>query len=334
MTKKNFLFVCLLSLALGCSDDDPTHVARQNVADQLIYAENDRLVFKDFDAFNSTITELNKKDSDALKKWKEQFRFHSMGQLLESAEDSDESELSSDMEDYSKFPLSYLHVLNSKGEVKIGEDIIWYNNGAKYAAQNENDLIKIKLNPAASPERGKYTIDASVVKNNAGDQQRLELGHGQGYSGTHGLVFNFDYNNGVKRYLHEIISFADFEFYEGGGFIYRTTLYFRFRLQYKSSGKWYAEKKDTRLINWDISTDIESWDIRGNVTHQVRDFKGKFLNVKGDQRLLLLDDLKWGRSGEIGWFYITLTGKVNDSLLYPVGPTTVYSNLWEDFWDI
>lgn len=332
MTRKILLFVCIISLALGCNDDDPSNLAQQNIAGRQIFVENDRLVFKDLNVFNSTISDLNAKNYEAITKWREQFRFHSLSQLLESVEDS-ENELPSDTEEYSRFPLSHLHVLNSKGEVKIGEDIIWYSNGAKYAAKNEAELINIKSNPGASLKKGTYTISTPVVTDDAGDQMRLQLGHGKGYSGTHGYVFNFSYNNGVKRYLHEIISFNEDLELADGGLYYRTTLYFRFRLQYRSSGKWYAEKKDTRLILWNLSTDIESWDSR-DVTHVVRNIEGKFVDVKGDQYLILLDDIKWTSDGTLGFFYITLTGTVKDLLKYPVGPSDVYSDLWEDFWDI
>jgi hypothetical protein len=330
--KKSVLLMCIIALTLGCSED-PTSVTLPNVDENSIAVENGRLVFKDFRAYSSTISALNKMDNEGLKKWDQQFRFNSLNQSLASI-DHQGPELSSDMEEYFEFPTSHWHVLNSQGEVKIGDDIIWYNKGVRHAVPSEDDLLMIKANPEKSLKKETYTISYPKFENDANAEKRLEIGHGQGYSGN-GLVFNHCYNNGVKRYINDMLSFAEVWFADGEGFVYQTTLFLRLRLHYRSSGNWYPEKNDVRLMKWNLSTDIESWDIRGDVTHRVQDFVGEAVDLKvAEHRVLLFDDLKWGRSNDIGGFKITLNGTITQALLFPLGPGHFYCNWWDDTWNL
>jgi hypothetical protein len=68
-------------------------------------------------------------------------------------------------------------------------------------------------------------------------------------------------------------------------------------------------------MRWNISIDIESRDIQSNITHQVLDFVDEAVNVKADESILLLADLKLGRPNDIGGFDITINGTLTQPML-------------------
>src|SRR5690349_12222388 len=158
--KKALILIVGLIIAFSCSDDLMTSDAPQG--DQTksdVFVENGRLVFRDIESFRATVTDLNKMNIDGVSEWRRQFNFKSLSDRLNDL-DKEGNLLSADDEEYSMFPIGHQNVLNSKAEVKIGNEIFWYNKGSKHRATSERALENMKQNPSL---RDANTLTYSVA---------------------------------------------------------------------------------------------------------------------------------------------------------------------------
>ena len=149
-----------------------------------IALKNGRLVFRDAKVFYSTIDKLNiaSTDSDS---WMNQSGFESIQESLENTPDAEGSS------DLSYLPSSYQMVINSKGEIQIGDTIIWFNNGLKHYVLNEDEtrLAEVKRNPAKSSLTSNFII-TRVPFGKDHSEERIELTIG-GLDARHQREFNY-----------------------------------------------------------------------------------------------------------------------------------------------
>ena len=111
-----------------------------------------------------------------------------------------------------QFPSGFLATLNDKGEVKIGNEIIWYHNGNKYwiPASEEANLESIKQDPAQLKKFSPYVtttlnsenarVDLGNTSLNAQNQHEffpISALSGQGMVGSN------------RKYVHEIYGKVD-----------------------------------------------------------------------------------------------------------------------------
>jgi hypothetical protein len=111
-----------------------------------------------------------------------------------------------------EFPAGFLATLNEKGEVKIGDEIIWYHNGNKYwiPASEEANLETIKQNPARIQKVSPY-VATTFTKENA----RVDLGNGGLDARNQYVFFPISAISGQgmvgsnRKYVHEVYGRVD-----------------------------------------------------------------------------------------------------------------------------
>jgi len=126
MMKKKLLSVLLVCMAFSCSDP----LGNSNVpgTDDISVIDN-RLVFKNEDSYRNALDELSKMTPDKRFEWSKQFAFSSLESSLVKLDDRDEF-----MEKNGWDGLNPTHpfVLNDKGLIQIGNDVVLYQGGKKY----------------------------------------------------------------------------------------------------------------------------------------------------------------------------------------------------------
>jgi len=333
MIRKFSLILLSIALVVGCSDDRTL----DSTTDVSIRVENGRLAFRDLDAFNSTISEFYKMDQDQLTNWRKQFKFKSLDEKLVEVAQSADDDLVVD-ETYRTFPKSHLYMLNSDGEIKIGESIIWYSKGLKHFVESEEKLAAIKNDPSQSERKMPYTVAAINLTSTGKEKINAKSGdftHANGLYADNQFPFSWCSNGTQRKYIHELYTFSEALFPDGDGYTYFAYLYLRMKLEYKSGSHSWSPAGEGRSIYWNLATDIDSWDERGDHTNQVQNFVGQAINVTSDQEILLMKSLNWVRS-KAGWFNVGITGNVTQQIrnIGPPGPTLFYCNQWVNTWNL
>ncbi|MCW3462978.1 hypothetical protein [Chitinophaga nivalis] len=190
--------------------------------------EHGRLYFSSQESFNSYIrTIFNKKVTD-----KEGFtslatRINTVIQNQKNGALPDEIK---DFRDFG-FPQEFLFTLNGKGEVRIGNDIIWYHGGRKYLIpiSNENSLEEIKQQPSAITT----SFDTRVVKlGTINPLGKIDLGL-SGVDSRHIKEF-YLWGNTLCRFVHEVATFYE----NTGGNNWTAYLVLRIKMEWKDCCKW------------------------------------------------------------------------------------------------
>jgi hypothetical protein len=253
MKKISFMFLCL-GLVLGCNEESQLD---QKTSDN-ITVENGRLVFKDTDLYFQTIESLGKMDGKALKDWSQQHSFNSLMRHFESIQGKD-VELTPLEETYISLPTSYLMVLNKDGEVKIGDQIVWYEKSAKHYVSNEEELREVKADPSKSKNRGHFSIASKALEGNdeahgrKSDQPPLVLGSVwalQQHQFTYSCV-----NSSTRKYVNELNATLDEKKNNGNGFSYHTILYLSMKLEWLSSKGW-KDAGEYRFFSYNFNSHL------------------------------------------------------------------------------
>jgi len=179
--------------------------------------------------------------------------FHSLYTALKAGYKKNDSDpgLTSTLKDLDQFgfPSGFLATLNEKGEVKIGNDIIWYHNGNKYwiPASEEADLETIKQKPELIKEVHPY-----VTKNVQSTNARVDLGN-QGLDARNQYeFFPLSAINGQglvgsnRKFVHEIYGKYDYMGKDGGADIWRASVVLRLKMEWKGSHGWNANASEER----------------------------------------------------------------------------------------
>lgn len=202
------------------------------------------------------LSALNMMSETEVLTWEKTHKINSLAAYFIKAKDSD---FEIEHVDLINFPVGHTSVLNSNAEVKIGDTIVWYNQGIKYYFPN-NDEKSLKSAKESSLMqnnlrlRSEYKITKLDLSSKAMDNSRINVPAGNGV-GTNGYQFTFPYcQNGTSRkYIHELYSVLDgqigFTFPNGQtGYNYHTSLTLRIKLEYRTSkGKWLAAGENRKL---------------------------------------------------------------------------------------
>ncbi|PSL42382.1 hypothetical protein CLV51_11320 [Chitinophaga niastensis] len=198
------------------------------VAQQMPLIENGRLVFSSHTAYYNYI---DKAATSSLSDDREGFQsLLSAFRRDYSSSATGTSETITDLLNFN-FPPGFLYALNSKGEVKIGDEIIWYHHGRKYfiPAAQEAELNAIKQQPSAINKslatdlvKIKSKVQTETINigmNNLDARQQREFG----INGSGSI-------NARRKYVHEIVSFFD-GYYLGNPITWTAYAYLRIKLE-------------------------------------------------------------------------------------------------------
>lgn len=160
------------------------------------------------------------------------------------------------------FPAGFLATLNEKGEVKIGNEIIWYHNGNKYwiPASEEANLETIKQRPEQIKKFHAYTTTNLQIEN-----ARVDLGNRSLDARNQHEFFPISALNGQgmvgsnRKYVHEIYGKVDpyTDPSLPGIQLYRAHVILRLKMEWRGCCDWNANASEERS---------ESTVISGNAT--------------------------------------------------------------------
>ncbi|NSL91211.1 hypothetical protein ECE50_030595, partial [Chitinophaga sp. Mgbs1] len=191
--------------------------------------ENGRLYFHSQEEFNSYIKKIfRKKETD-------REGFTSLFTTLStSAQNSIDAPLSEEVKDFREFgfPQEYLVTLNRKGEVRIGDEIIWYHKGKKYfiPAANENDLENIKQQPSSIAK----SFDTRLIKlGTTNPLGKIDIGL-SGVDSRHIKEF-YVFGNTQCRFVHEVATFYE----NTGGNNWTAYLVLRIKMEWRNCCDWH-----------------------------------------------------------------------------------------------
>lgn len=254
---KKFCVYFIVSISIFACSEEKIGVNKNDRTD--VSVENGRISFKDSKAYFETISALNKMDERSLASWQSKYKINSLMKYFEENQMSD-SELKH--EDLINFPYGYTSVLNSDAEVKIGDALVWYNQGTKYFVSNgdESLLQALKLDPSLNSSqivKLKYTIKKIEPKNEAYSSSRINYPANSGV-GTNGYQFQFSYclNGTQRKYINELYAIQDQVAGILGGYQYHTSLTLRMKLEYRTSKGAWRVAGENRNINYSVTESL------------------------------------------------------------------------------
>lgn len=219
--------VCSFCMWTACRKNiTPTPDMPAVTASQEPTVENGRLVFKDHTAYHDYISTVNPQQADKT-------GFLSLYTALLTKVKA-LSPVLTDLQQFD-FPAGFMAALNEKGEVRIGDEIIWYHQGRKYfiPASDENSLEEIKANPAAITKSAvskrvilqpPAPLGCRTILNNPDDDARHQQ---ESFRQSR-------QNSGERKYVHEIITFPD-SYWSNGLPYYVARLTLRVKPEWKGS---------------------------------------------------------------------------------------------------
>jgi hypothetical protein len=247
----SFLLSGLLLSFSACKKEGATKAPATPEKKETIAVENGRLVFKTHNDYYKYIAEVKPKTADKA-------GFTSLFTALQKGYKKTDKDpgLSATLTDLhqSNFPIGFQATLNEKGEVKIGDDIIWYHNDKKYFihATDEATLATIK----EKPEQIKKTIPTVASKlTNA----RTDIGL-RDWNARHQFEFQPQNDAGqnltgsTRKFVHEIYTRFDgyYDAYPGiKGF--QAFIYLRMKMEWRGCCDWNPNASEPRVISVDIN---------------------------------------------------------------------------------
>lgn len=228
---------------------------------------NGRLRFANQEVFEKIRTELSKaKTANLIGQWEKTLSFNSLRKKSISEPESEAAALLN----FFHFPLFYAAMMNEEGEYQIGDDIFWYNQGFRYHASSESELLIIKKKPGNSKDRtqaGAYRKDSLAVKDgnsanrtqDSGDpaDARYQYSFPGGYSTFPGSYLKFIYETYVYTEYNQLCGNQP-----GTGCDFYTTLFLNIRLQESIPGfsDWHLSGV-SRYVTYNL-------DLYANVQHE------------------------------------------------------------------
>lgn len=246
----------------ACKKDAAKPVeVKQEIASTKV--ENGRLVFQTIKEYYDHIESVDPKTAAKP-------GFHSLREALNASykhKDSDPglSPVLADLDKF-EFPTGFLATLNDKGEVKIGDEIIWYHDGKKYwiPASEEANLETIKKSPAQIKKSSPYltvkvnTDNARTALGNTGlnAAQQHEFTPYNAITGAP-MVGLANGNPHVRKYVHEIYAKIDDYGYDGGAKIWRAHVILRLKMEWRGCCDWNANASEERSESISITGQCE-----------------------------------------------------------------------------
>lgn len=348
MMKKSFLLFTIFLVALACNEDG---LRPKQISD--IRVENGRLVFPDEKLFQATLSQLKKMDNESLTKWESQFSFNSMYERVLKLRDTD-LKLTEEELEYSYFPPGESNVLNDKGEVKIGDDIIWYRSSKKYRASTEKELAGIKLDPSGAAVVGEYSISVFDIPESTDDSgaRHVKWYHGQGaYTGSQTYTNQSPTSTCVdgktRKFVDKLVAYignAPSGYIDGNCMHYYTAaeLWIVLKVDYKNPSNDWVDSATPRLYDWNFHADIISTDPYHNTTELHQDFYSPSFSTTAKYWLPLWinQDVKVQKPNPcngvfgplehdgLGWYEIDIVGTIGHDLLKNGSSCYSWDNVW------
>ena len=216
--------------------------------------ENGRLVFSSHDEFYSYIDDLDKGKVNCPS------GFNSLQEELDDIYSNDNIEFLSetkDLEDFN-FPSSFCATLNNKGDIQIGDEIIWYHRGKKYfiPIAEENNLADLKRKPESIKRFVFAGSNVIRVQDVTTTSKRIDIGLSGG-DARNQFEFNQVYPvTGKRKYVHEVISYFDGVWLPNNVYVWHAYMTLRIKLEYKGKrpSNW-RPAGESRNISVSISGD-------------------------------------------------------------------------------
>jgi hypothetical protein len=321
--KSVFLVFFVLIVAMGCQDE--SFQSEQIKSD--VSVENGRLSFKDTKTYFSTISTIDKMSDVDLKNWEQRYKINSLKEYFE-LDRTIEGEMKH--ADLINFPSGYYTVLNSSAEVKIGDTIVWYNQGVKYffPKNDEISLRALKSDPSLRDSyrlQSKYSVTKLDPSLRAQESYRINFPayFSPGGVGTNGYQYTFAYcqNGTTRKYIHELFSILDGQYATPNGYGYHTSLILKIKLEYRTSkGKW-NPAGEYRRLDYYITSSLRHFASAPSV---VDPLSGYYINTytaineirNTDKPITLYDGFSQHYTGDLAPYYdVELTGYIKQQIL-------------------
>jgi hypothetical protein len=190
--------------------DNPERVVERSE----LRVEQGRLVFNDFEHFLQVAEQLDGLSEEELDQWEHSKGIASLRSALKQYY-ADSSELIDEkLEGLASFnfPKTFQSLINTDGECRLGDDLIWYHDGLKHYVPNADEalLAQIKTNPALSAITAKAGATTEDV---ASETNRVTLGANSLDARHQWEFWQYSYygypNRGRRKYVHEIVTYSE-----------------------------------------------------------------------------------------------------------------------------
>lgn len=248
--------VCTTLLLLAFVSCKKSSLEPQATPSDEIKVENNRLVFSSQEAFQKTLDALfdGKTDRSVIPNNKS---FVSLKQAFSTINWENQTTTDASLFDLynAGFPLAHQQLLNEKGEVKIGSDIVWYHKNQKYyiPEEKENEIASLKANPTLIEKKARFGKTISL--SNEADEQlsgilTTDLPITGALHSPHQMEFYKTSDLSKKRkYVHELAVF--YEDFVGGPY-WKTYLTLKIKLEYRGGGSWNPSPGEVRFMQWNL----------------------------------------------------------------------------------
>jgi hypothetical protein len=246
-----------LALFSSCKKSDLVLTATadktEEVSDPVI--SNNRFVFASHKSFYTFVDRIDNNDPTVATFLENKKDFASLYSRI-SAYYSIDEEIPESLSQYleSGLPASFQKVLNSDGEIEIGDQIIWYNNGFKYFI-NKTDQVKlkeIKNNPGrADVEKTPFGSKITPLKVMSTAGARTWMGLDRGPDARWQREFwQYAPAAGWRKYVHEIQAYTEANS-NGYLLIWNTRVLLRIKMEWK--GRTWKPAGEAREVSYSLT---------------------------------------------------------------------------------
>ena len=201
IVKKVFVFGALY-MAWACVDQNSSELATTQVTPKISVVDG-RVKFADTKTFGETLKALDAMDRQQQLKWAADLG-HTTLQSAVNKYNATDTELTQEQETYMYYGMTHQLILNDKGMVQVGDDVILYKEQTKYyMTESEFNALSDPADITKSQRLGKYRITLMVPKSevNGDPNARLWDAPTDGGYGTGGDMYEFTLSDGSFRKL-------------------------------------------------------------------------------------------------------------------------------------
>ncbi len=250
--------ICILG---SCKKNLPEKEAALPQPAENIKTQNGRLVFENNEAFYKTMEALDKSNDETRLNFEKKHDYTSFRNAMSNA--GEDYAFSIAETELMNMPPSIQSVLNSKGEVQVGSDIIWYNNGTKYYVpeSDEQQMELIKQNPAIATKKSSYFLKFSKPKNDLAPASGGITPNWVYLSNSADARHQYEFWQyypaaGNRKYVHELGVYTDYYYVAPNtcgqaSYNYYTGCYLYIKMEWR--GRKWKPAGETREINYNIN---------------------------------------------------------------------------------
>lgn len=241
------VMVTSLLVIQSCSEFEPS--AEKSISFEEIRVVKGRLSFPSRMSYFETLMKVNKMTTDELSTFQKKYNFSSLFNLVDT--------LTPDTLSLKRFPDNYQSILNSNGEVVVGDTIVWYApNEVKHFVPNLDEalLSKIKEGSVESkltkPYQLKRAADHDGKSNTQGRFTWVNPGDGNTESRwQHEFCYHNDCGS-RRKYVNELWMTVDDNYY---------SLYIVPKMEWygNRSHRWNRNAGEYRYVHVDIVCTVQ-----------------------------------------------------------------------------